>query len=75
MTTADTASRGQRRYSVAVVQGGPASEAEVSRASAASVARGLEEAGHRVVRLELDHRPDSDAHRGERILERMELAE
>ena len=43
-----------RRFSVAVVQGGPASEAEVSRASAASVARGLEQAGHRVVRLELD---------------------
>ncbi|MBX3212334.1 MAG: D-alanine--D-alanine ligase [Labilithrix sp.] len=45
---------GARRLSVAVVQGGPASEAEVSRASAASVARGLERAGHRVVRLELD---------------------
>ena len=45
---------GERRFSVAVVQGGPASEAEVSRASAASVARALEEAGHRVVRLELD---------------------
>jgi D-alanine-D-alanine ligase len=43
-----------RRYSVAVIQGGPASEAEVSRASAASIARGLEAAGHRVVRLELD---------------------
>ena len=43
-----------RRLSVAVVQGGPASEAEVSRASAASVARALEHAGHRVVRLELD---------------------
>jgi D-alanine-D-alanine ligase len=39
---------------VAVIQGGPASEAEVSRASAASVARGLEQAGHTVVRLELD---------------------
>jgi D-alanine-D-alanine ligase len=39
---------------VAVVQGGPTSEAEVSRASAASVARALEQAGHRVVRLELD---------------------
>lgn len=44
----------KRRYSVAVVQGGPASEAEVSRASAASVARALERAGHRVVKLELD---------------------
>ncbi|MBX3197026.1 MAG: D-alanine--D-alanine ligase [Labilithrix sp.] len=43
-----------RPLSVAVVQGGPASEAEVSRASAASVARGLEQAGHRAVRLELD---------------------
>ncbi len=44
----------ERRLSVAVVQGGPASEAEVSRASAASVARALEQAGHRVVRFELD---------------------
>jgi D-alanine-D-alanine ligase len=43
-----------RRLSVAVVQGGPTSEAEVSRASATSVARGLEQAGHRVIRLELD---------------------
>lgn len=42
------------RLSVAVVQGGPASEAEVSRASAAAVARALESGGHRVVRLELD---------------------
>jgi D-alanine-D-alanine ligase len=39
---------------VAVVQGGPSPEAEVSRASARGVARALEEAGHRVVRLELD---------------------
>jgi D-alanine-D-alanine ligase len=39
---------------VAVVQGGPSTEAEVSRASAKGVARALEEAGHRVVRLELD---------------------
>lgn len=39
---------------VAVVQGGPSSEAEVSRASAAGVARALEEAGHQPVRLELD---------------------
>ncbi len=44
----------ERRLSVAVVQGGPTSEAEVSRASAASVARALEQAGHRVVRFELD---------------------
>jgi D-alanine-D-alanine ligase len=43
-----------RRLSVAVVQGGPASEAEVSRASATSVALALDQAGHRVVRLELD---------------------
>ena len=40
--------------SVAVIQGGPSSEAEVSRASAKSVARALEASGHRVVRLELD---------------------
>lgn len=43
-----------RALSVAVVQGGPSSEAEVSRASARSVARALGEAGHRAVRLELD---------------------
>ena len=42
-----------RKYSVAVVQGGPSSEAEVSRASAASVARALTSVGHQVVRLEL----------------------
>jgi D-alanine-D-alanine ligase len=39
---------------VAVVQGGPSAEAEVSRASAAGVAKGLTDAGHHVVRLELD---------------------
>ncbi len=44
----------RRALSVAVIQGGPSSEAEVSRASATSVARALEKAGHRVVRLELD---------------------
>jgi D-alanine-D-alanine ligase len=44
----------RRRLSIAVVQGGPSSEAEVSRASATSVARALESSGHRVVRLELD---------------------
>jgi D-alanine-D-alanine ligase len=44
----------ERRYSIAVVQGGPSSEAEVSRASAKSVANALTKAGHRVVRLELD---------------------
>ncbi len=43
-----------RRLSVAVVQGGPSSEAEVSRASAAGVASALVEAGHSVVRFELD---------------------
>jgi D-alanine-D-alanine ligase len=41
-------------FAVAVVQGGPSSEAEVSRVSAASVAAALTAAGHRVVRLELD---------------------
>jgi D-alanine-D-alanine ligase len=45
-----------RKLSVAVVQGGPSTEAEVSRASAAGVARALSEAGHRAVRLELDAR-------------------
>jgi D-alanine-D-alanine ligase len=39
---------------VAVIQGGPSTEAEVSRASARGVASALEAAGHRVVRLELD---------------------
>jgi D-alanine-D-alanine ligase len=43
-----------RRLSVAVVQGGPSSEAEVSRVSAAAVAKALTECGHPVVRLELD---------------------
>lgn len=43
-----------RALAVAVVQGGPSSEAEVSRASAASVAKALAAAGHRPVRLELD---------------------
>jgi D-alanine-D-alanine ligase len=43
-----------RRLSVAVVQGGPSSEAEVSRASAIGVAAALRESGHRPVRLELD---------------------
>jgi D-alanine-D-alanine ligase len=42
------------RLSVAVVQGGPSSEAEVSRASGVGVAKALSEAGHQVVRLELD---------------------
>jgi D-alanine-D-alanine ligase len=43
-----------KRLSVAVVQGGPSTEAEVSRASAAGVAKALADAGHTVVRLELD---------------------
>ncbi len=42
------------RLGVAVVQGGPSAEAEVSRASAAGVAKGLQDAGHHVVRFELD---------------------
>ena len=49
-----TVSGGRRALSVAVVQGGPSTEAEVSRASASGVASGLEQAGHRVARLELD---------------------
>lgn len=44
----------QRTLTVAVIQGGPSSEAEVSRASAKSVAEALVTAGHRVVRLELN---------------------
>ena len=40
--------------SVAVVQGGPSTEAEVSRASAAGVAKALTDAGHAAVRFELD---------------------
>jgi D-alanine-D-alanine ligase len=39
---------------VAVIQGGPSSEAEVSRASARGVAKALADAGHGAVRLELD---------------------
>ncbi|MCC6214294.1 MAG: D-alanine--D-alanine ligase [Polyangiaceae bacterium] len=39
---------------VIVIAGGPSVEAEVSRASAAAVARALEGAGHGVERLELD---------------------
>ncbi len=42
------------RLSVAVVQGGPSTEAAVSRASAVGVATALEQAGHRPVRLEVD---------------------
>lgn len=39
---------------VAVIQGGPSAEAEVSRASAAAVARALAAAGHDAVLLELE---------------------
>lgn len=50
----------RKRLSIAVVQGGPTSEAEVSRASAKSVARALEAAGHQVIRFELnDYLPES----------------
>jgi D-alanine-D-alanine ligase len=42
------------RLHVAVIAGGPSSEAEVSRKSAAAVSRALAEAGHRVALLELD---------------------
>jgi D-alanine-D-alanine ligase len=40
--------------SIAVIQGGPSTEAEVSRASARGVAAALQQEGHRVVRLEVD---------------------
>ena len=43
-----------RKLSVAVVQGGPSSEAEVSRASAAGVAHALSSAGHHATRIELN---------------------
>jgi D-alanine-D-alanine ligase len=49
-----TLGAGRGRLSVAVVQGGPSVEAEVSRASALGVTLALKEAGHSVVRLELD---------------------
>ena len=39
---------------VAVIQGGPSAEAEVSRASAKGVAAALEKAGHQTHRLELE---------------------
>jgi D-alanine-D-alanine ligase len=39
---------------VAVIQGGPSTEAEVSRKSAASVTRALEQRGHECQRFELD---------------------
>jgi D-alanine-D-alanine ligase len=43
-----------RRMKVAVVQGGPSAEAEVSRVSAAAVGRALVQAGHEVALLELE---------------------
>ncbi|MGH7272079.1 MAG: D-alanine--D-alanine ligase family protein [Polyangiaceae bacterium] len=43
-----------RQLSVAVVQGGPSTEAEVSRASAAGIEKALARSGHNVRRLELD---------------------
>ena len=42
------------RLSVAVIQGGPSSEAEVSRSSALGVAKALTDAGHVAVRIELN---------------------
>ncbi|HEY4012480.1 MAG TPA: D-alanine--D-alanine ligase [Polyangiaceae bacterium] len=42
------------RLTVALVQGGPSTEAMVSRASAQGVAAALAQSGHHVVRLELD---------------------
>ncbi len=42
------------RLRVAVIQGGPSSEAEVSRAGATCVASALAEAEHQVARIELD---------------------
>lgn len=44
----------ERILKVAVVQGGPSAEAEVSRASGAAVARALAAAGHRAKILELN---------------------
>jgi len=43
-----------RRMKVAVVQGGPSAEAEVSRVSAAAVGRALAVGGHEVALLELE---------------------
>ncbi len=42
--------------SIAVIQGGPSTEAEVSRASAKGIGDALAQAGHRVTKLELDDR-------------------
>jgi D-alanine-D-alanine ligase len=46
--------RGPSMRHIAVIQGGPSSEAEVSRTSAAAVAAALGARGHRVERIELD---------------------
>jgi D-alanine-D-alanine ligase len=43
------------RLKVAVICGGPSSEAEVSRASGKAIAAALTEKGHTVARVELDH--------------------
>jgi D-alanine-D-alanine ligase len=42
------------RLAIAVVQGGPSAEAEVSRASARAIGDALKEAGHHAVRMELN---------------------
>lgn len=42
------------RFHIAVLQGGPSSEAEVSRVSAAGVSQALRNNGHHVVQLECD---------------------
>lgn len=44
----------ERASRVAVIQGGPSAEADVSRVSAKGVSEALEAKGHTVVRLELD---------------------
>ncbi len=49
---------------VAVLQGGPSSEACVSRASAEGVAQALTTAGHRVTRVELDEHAAEALRRG-----------
>jgi D-alanine-D-alanine ligase len=43
-----------RPLDVAIIQGGPSSEAQVSRSSAQGVAAALEKVGHHVTRIELD---------------------
>jgi D-alanine-D-alanine ligase len=49
---------------VAVIQGGPSAEAEVSRVSAEGVARALARAGHDVTRLECDRALPGNLERG-----------